>query len=166
MKHMPLLAALLLTGLAACSTMGTVTPLAGSTNAPLPAASTWSVAVRGCEVPSRCEQLRSAVASRLIGAGLAERVVTPGQRADMNLELQVTNMRVVHGALRVAFGAFAGRNAVTATGTVQDVRGRTPVTLRNFQVEAASASHPFSGEDGVQDAYRQFAEDVVRALRT
>lgn len=166
MKRTPFLAALLLTGLAACSTTGTVTPLAGATNAPLPPAATWSVNIQGCEVPSRCEQLRSAVASRLIGAGLAERVVMPGQRADMNLDVQVTNMRVVHGALRVAFGAFAGRNSVVATGTAQSLRGGRPVTLRSFRVEAASASHPFSGEDGVQDAYRQFAEDVVRALRT
>ena len=108
---------------------------------------------------------RSAVASRLIGAGLAERVVIPGQRADMALDVQVTNLRAVPGAVRVMFGAFAGRNSVTATGTVQDLRGRTPVTLRSFQVESGSASHSFSGESGVADAYRRFAEDVVGALR-
>ena len=166
MKRTSFLAGLLLTGLAACSTTGTVTPLAGSTGAPVPAVTTWSVAVRGCEAPARCEELRSAVASRLVGAGLAERVVVPGQRADMNLDVQVTTLRAVPGAVRVMFGAFAGRNSVAATGTVQDLRGRTPVTLRSFRIESGSASHPFSGESGVADAYRRFAEDVVGALRT
>ena len=132
----------------------------------MPAASTWSVAIRGCEAPARCEELRSAVASRLIGAGLAERVVAPGQRAEMNLDLQVTNPRAVPGAVRGMFGAFAGCNSVTATGRVQNLRGRTPVTPRSFKVESGSASHPFSGESNVGDAYRRFTDDVVGALRT
>lgn len=166
MKHAHLLAGVLLTGLAACTTVGTVTPLGGSAGVPVPAASVWSVAVRGCEAPARCEELRSAVASRLIGAGLAERVAGPGQPAEMSLDLHVSNLRAVPGAVRVLFGTMAGRSSVTATGTVQSLRGGVPVTLRSFNVESASASHPFSGESGVGDAYRQFASDVVGALRS
>ena len=158
-------ATLLLAG-AGCSSVGTVTPISGGSGAAIPTASTWALTVRGCPEPAQCEELRSAVASRLVGSGLAERVVGPGQAAGIGLDVQVTRIRAVPGGVRVAFGAMAGRNAVTGTETLTDLRGRAPTTLRSFTVDAASASHPFSGESSLSDAYRQFASDTVAALRS
>ena len=57
---------------------------------------------------------------------------------------------------------MAGRNSLTSTDTLRDRRG---TVLRTFKVESASAAHPFSGESGLSDAYRQFANDTVSALR-
>jgi hypothetical protein len=147
--------------LAACSTEGTVTPLTGGA-VPLPTASTWALSVRGCPEASECEDLRTSLAGRVIGAGLAERVVAPGQPADRSLDVLVTRVRTVSGVERVFLSVLAGRNEVASTDSLRD---RTGAVLRSFKVESASASHPLSGESGLADAYRQFATDTVSALR-
>ena len=159
-------AAALLLGMAACSTEGRITPLISSSVTPVPTAAVWSLAVRGCERPAECEELRSAIASRLVGANLAERIVAAGQPAQLGLAIDVNRIRTVSGTERVLFGALAGRNEVTATATLQDLRGPTQGVLRSFRAESGSAAHPFSGESGLQDAYRQFSNDIVSGLRT
>lgn len=155
-----------LLAVAGCSTVDTVTPISGGSGTAVPAASTWALMVRGCPEPSQCEELRSALSSRLVGSGLAERVVAPGQAAQVSLDVQVTRVRAVPGTVRVLFGTMAGRNAVVGTQTLTDLRGYRPTVLRSFMVDAASASHPFSGESSLSDAYRQFAADTVTALRS
>lgn len=80
----------------------------------------------------------------------------------MSLDVQVDQTRSVSGTARVLFGAMAGRNSVASTDTLRD---RSGTVLRSFRVESASASHPFSGESNLSDAYRQFASDTVTALR-
>lgn len=160
------LAGIALLAVAGCSTVGTVTPVSGGSGTPVPAASTWAVTVRGCQEATQCEELRSALASRLVGSGLAERIVGPGQPAQLGLDVNVSRVRAVPGGVRVMFGTMAGRNAVIGTETLTDLRGPTPTVLRTFTVEAASASHPFSGESSLSDAYRQFATDTVAALRS
>lgn len=159
-KHILSIAASLLL-LAACSTEGRVTPLT-SGGGSLPTGASWALAVRGCPQQSQCDDLRTAVAGRLVGAGMAERIVGAGQTADLSLDVQVTRVRTVSGAERVFLGTLAGRNEVASTDVLRD---RTGAVLRSFQVESASASHPFSGESGLSDAYRQFATDTVSALR-
>ena len=165
MRSFPAFALVALIGVAACSTEGKVTPLTSSVAAPLPAASVWSLTVKGCERLNNCEELRSAIAGRLVGASLAERIVVAGQTAQLSLTVDVNRVRTVSGTERVLFGVLAGRNEVAGLVTLQDLRASSPGTLRSFRVEAGSASHPFSGESGVQDAYREFASDVVSGLR-
>lgn len=147
--------------LAACSTEGHVTPLAGGA-AVVPPASSWALSVHGCPQPSQCEDLRASLAGRLVGTGLADRVVSGGQPADVSLDVQVTRIRTVSGVERVLFGAMAGRNEVASMDVLRD---RSGTVLRSFTVESASAAHPFSGESGLSDAYRQFAADTASALR-
>ena len=147
--------------LAACSTEGRVTPSTGAAT-PLPPASSWGLTVHGCRDLAQCEDIRTALAGRMIGAALTERIVPGGQQADLMLDVNVTNVRTVSGAERVFFGAMAGRNEVASDDVVRD---RTGAVLRSFKVESASAAHPFSGESGLPDAYRQFASDTVSALR-
>ena len=71
-------------------------------------------------------------------------------------------MRSVSGTQRILLGALAGRNSITSTDTLRD---RSGAVLRSFQVESASAAHPFSGESGMSDAYRQYASDTIDALK-
>ena len=151
--------------LVACSTEGRVTPLAGGTasiTAPIPAVPSLALSVRGCPQASQCEDFRTSLAGRLVGAGMAERIVAVGQPANLSLDVLVSRVRTVSGAERVLLGTLAGRNEVAATNTLRD---RTGTVLRSFQVESASASHPFSGESSLSDAYRKFATDTVPALR-
>lgn len=157
MRRLALLAVL---PIAACSTEGKVTPLV--TGAALPTSPTWAVGVRGCDKPADCQDLRSELAARLIGAGIAERIVTPGVPAPLAIDVNVNRTRTVSGAERVFFGALAGRNEVGATATVTNASG---TVLRSYQVESGSAAHPFSGESGQSDAQRRFATDVVSGLR-
>ena len=154
-----------LLSLPACSTEGRVTPLTSGGAVPTLAAATWSLNVRGCERSADCEDLRSAIAGRLVGGNLAERIVAAGQPAQLGLTVDVSRVRTVSGAERVFFGALAGRNEVVATAALQDLRGPTQSSLRSFKVESVSAAHPFSGESGIQDAYRQFSTDLVSGLR-
>ena len=130
--------------------------------APLPRVASWALSVQGCTEAIQCEELRSSLAGRLVGAGLAERIVAAGQPADLALDVRVSRIRAVSGAARVFGGVLAGRNEVAASETVRDRNG---AVLRSFNVESASASHPFSGQSGLADAYRQFAADTVSALR-
>lgn len=96
-----------------------------------------------------------------MGAGMAERVVAGNQPHDIVLEVRIKRTRTVPGTERVFFGALAGRNAMVSTNRLLDRKG---TVLRSFTVESASAAHPFSGESGASDAYRQFATDAgVRA---
>lgn len=148
--------------LVACSTEGKVTPLLTGAQAPLPAAATWAVTVQGCPESNQCEELRTALTGRLVGSGLAARVAPPGQPADLSLDVQITQLRTVSTTARVLIGTFAGRNSVVGTETLRDRAGNT---LRSFQVEAASAAHPISGETTVYDAYREFAANSIAALR-
>ena len=147
--------------LGACSTEGKVTPLIRSAG-PAPTASTWALGVHGCEQVGQCEELRTSLVGRLIGAGMAERVVPYGQAAELSLDVKVDRVRAVSGTERILLGAIAGRNSVTSTDTLRDRQGNV---LRSFRVESASAAHPFSGESGLSDAYRQYAADTVAALR-
>ena len=158
MKKVAVCAALLLAG---CSTEGRVTPVSGGAGA-LPRASSWALSVHGCEDAPDCQEIRTAVAGRMVGDGMAERIVSAGQPADLTLDISVTNVRAVPGAVRVLFGAMAGRNEVASDDVVRD---RNNAVLRSFKVESASAAHPFSGESNLSDAYRQFASDTVSALR-
>lgn len=161
MRRYPLFVLLApLLAVAACSTEGKVTPLVSGTA--LPSATTWSVAVHGCETATTCEDLRSEIASRLIGSGLAERITGPAAPAPLTLDVNVSRTRTVSGAERVFFGALAGRNEVGATATVKDGRG---AVLRSYQVESGSAAHPFSGQSGESDAQKRFATDVISGLR-
>jgi len=159
-------AAIALLGVTACSTEGRVTPLISGNAEPMPVAATWSLTVRGCERTIDCDDLRSTIAGRLVGANLAEKIVAGGQTAQLGLTVEINRIRTVSGVERVLFGALAGRNEVVATAILQEYRGATPNTLRSFKVESGSAAHPFSGESGLQDAYRQFATDVVSGIRT
>lgn len=145
---------------AGCSTEGRVTPLSGGVA--LPQAKVWALDVQGCGQVTQCEDIRSSLVGRLIGTGLAERVVSNGQPYDVRLDVGIERLRSVSGVERVVFGTFAGRNEVMATDRLTDRNGGT---LRTFKVESASAAHPFSGESGLSDAYRQFATDTVSALR-
>ncbi len=148
--------------LAACSTEGRVTPLLTGAAAPLPIAATWALSVQGCPEPNQCEDLRTALAGHLVGAGLAAHIVPPGQPADLSLDVRVTQMRTVSTTARVILGTFAGRNAVVGTDTLRD---RTGTVLRSFEVEGNSAAHPISGQTTLLDAYRTFATETVTALR-
>ena len=147
--------------LAACSTAGKGTPLT-STGGPTRATDMALNVHGGCEDGGQCEELRSELASRLVGAGMAERIVAPWRPADLSLDVQVDQIHSVSGTARVLFGALAGRNSITSTDMLQD---RSGMVLRSFRVESASASHPFSGESNLSDACRQFASDTISALR-
>lgn len=146
----------------ACSTEGKVTPLQTGATVPIPATSIWALLVHGCPEPNQCEELRTALAGHLVGAGLAASIAPPGQPADLLLDVQVTRMRTVSGTARVIFGMFAGRNVVVATDTLHD---HTGTMLRSFEVEGDSAAQPLSEETTLLDAYRQLATDTVTALR-
>ncbi len=63
------------------------------------------------------------------------------------------------------FGVLTGRNKVASLVTLQDLRASSPSTLWLFRGEAGSASHLFSGESGVRDAYREVVSDAVSGLR-
>ena len=149
--------------LAGCASQGTVTPLS-SNNVPLPPASNWALAVTGCPKASQCAELRSVLANQLVSSGLARTVVPSGSMADLAVDLNVSNLRAVPTAVRVLFGAMAGRNEVASTATVRNPRNGA--VLRSFQIKSESAAHPFSGESMEVDAYKKLAAQMVEALRS
>ncbi len=154
MRAIMLLLAIVVSG---CSTEGQVTRLiAGS--ATLPPSKSWSVVLNGCE-PTACIDIRTAVVARLMGAGVVEGI---SSQSPVVLQIDIERTRSVSTAERVLFGAMAGRNEVEALVTLKDGSG---TAIRSFRVKSGSAAHPLSFEAGVQDAYRQFGNDVVAGVR-
>ena len=151
--------------LAACTTQGTVTPVQNA--AGVPPAPTWSLLVQGCPRTDTCEDLRTAILSRLVASRLAERVVAPFERAQVELTVDVTSTRTIGAQDRVLLGAINGRNTVTGQVTVRDLRrpGNPPGPPQVLRLASASAGFPYSDETRPQDATDRFATDLVNSLQ-
>lgn len=108
--------------------------------ATLPAANTsakavkdikFSVAAAGKASVAENESFVLADFEKAINADLKERKLIDGQSADA-LDVQITKVKIKHGATSYFAGPFAGADEITATVTLKGTTGKTEVISATF----------------------------------
>lgn len=161
--------ALAVLALAACSSSGQLS-VAKPKSEPIRPNSTVALSINANEgsgspehVDQGIQQMRSDLYANLPATGIFSQVVPEGQPADYDMQIGVSNVRLVSGAARFWGGTFAGANAVTGDVSLVDQSNGLEVT--SFTATGESASHPASSASGFDDAVREFTGQVTEALQ-
>jgi hypothetical protein len=109
------------------------------------------------------QNVRAALFGRLVSEGLFTQVLARDQVADYRMVVALSKVDVVSQGARIFFGVLAGDNDLTADVTVSKSDAADPLT--RFQVVGASASHPLSSENDMDDAIKELVTKIVEALR-
>lgn len=147
----------------ACSAGGKISNLSGQTTVIQPA-DTWAINVVSNDEDFTQEaklDIGAAIGSKLLATGLARHIALSGQPADQVLDIHVTHYKRVSAGERLMLGVMAGRNHIDADETVKQKDGTIE---KQFTVNAESASHPYSGESGMDDATQAFINNSYAAL--
>lgn len=108
-------------------------------------------------------QLRGALASKLLGAGLFEKISSQdNESSEYTISIALTEVKNVSGAARVMLGVLSGNNKVG--GDVNVINNITGQTVRSFSFIGESASHPMSGKSDMKDAIDEAANVIVNGL--
>jgi hypothetical protein len=160
---------LLVFALGACSSSGQVQVTKAKTDTIRPGASV-SLAVNAAEengesedVQRGLQDVRTNLYANLPASGVFSEVVAEGQEADYEMDVNVTNVRLVSGTARAIGGAFAGANVVSGDVVLTDSANGLEVV--KFSATGESASHPISSESGFDSAVREFSTQVTQTLQ-
>jgi len=107
-------------------------------------------------------EVRAGIIDHLIGAGLFREVVSHADAEDVELHVQLRDVREASGGTRIRWGWWAGENHIHADVVLR--RRSTDEVLRSCYLEASSASHPMSGCSDMSDAVGELAKAVVAFL--
>ena len=162
-KLVPTLLALII--VAACSSTGTLEVSQPKTSTIPPGMIVSLKVTSASDEESREVALRlsSELFGRLVSEGIFQQVVQVQQPSQYTLNVQVGDVREVSQGARIFFGVLAGANMLRASVSLYEREPRQLITA--FDVEAESASHPFSSEAGIEDAVREAATKIIFALR-
>ena len=108
-------------------------------------------------------RMRDDLFGRLVAEGVFKQVVQADQPADYRLTMNLSGVEEVSQTARIFLGVLAGSNELKADVTLTDAK--SGATVEAFQVTGASASHPLSSQNGIEDAVREAAVKTVQALR-
>ena len=151
--------------LAACSSSGKL-ELLQSKSASIPPGKTVSLIVKSDKDEDSLrmvQRLRGELFGRLVSEAIFKQVLHPREKGDYAMEVQVLKAEVVSQGARIFFGVLAGANKLRCSVKLVDqVTGRV---VTSFNVEGESASHPFSTENGLDDAVREVVTNMIVALR-
>jgi hypothetical protein len=109
------------------------------------------------------QNVRAALFGRLVSEGLFKQVLAKDQAADYRMTVALSNVDVVSQGARIFLGVFAGSNDLTADVTV--TKAVATADLARFQVVGASAAHPLSSENDMDDAIKELVTKIVEGLR-
>ena len=109
------------------------------------------------------QRLRSELFGRLVSEAIFKRVLHPQEKGDYVMEVRVLDTEEVSQGARIFFGVLAGSNRMRCG--VRLVDHATGRVVTDFNVEGASASHPLSSENGLDDAIREVVSNIIIALR-
>jgi hypothetical protein len=109
------------------------------------------------------QNVRAALFGRLVSEGLFTQVMAKDQAADYRMVVALSKVDVVSQGARIFFGVLAGSNDLTADVSVAKGQAIEPIT--KFQVVGASASHPLSSENDMDDAIKELVTKIIEALR-
>jgi len=109
------------------------------------------------------QRLRGEMFGRLVSEAVFKHVLHPQETGDYTMKVQVLDTNEVSQGARIFFGVLAGANKLRCS--VQLVEQRTGNLVTSFQVEGESAAHPFSTENGKDDAIREVVTKIIVALQ-
>ena len=146
--------------LAACSSGGDIKVLSSAPATNLPAQPSVRLIVNAV-APDSGEVLadvRAAVLGQLEATGHYSRVSVGPEPSDLVITVDIIKYAKVTTGERILVGALAGRNRVGTN--VKIVQSATSVTIKSFEANGESASHPLSSESGFSDAVREVAKQI------
>lgn len=149
--------------LAACSSGGDLKVLSSAPATNLPAQPSVRLVVNAVAKDSGdvLADLRAAILGQLMASGRYSKVSAGPEPSDLIITVDIVKYAKVSTAERILAGALAGRNRV---GTdVKIVQPSTNVTVKSFEANGESASHPLSSESGLSDAVREVAKQISAA---
>jgi hypothetical protein len=157
------LCCLLLT--AACSSSGTLEMKTPKAAAIPPGHSVALDVTAAADEDSRnaAHRMRVELFGRLVAEGVFRQVVAAGEPADYRMQVALGEVEEVSQGARIFLGVMAGSNELTAAVTLKDAATDAVVTA--FDVSGESAAHPLSSENGMDDAVREAASNIIRALQ-
>jgi hypothetical protein len=165
-KHIAIL--LLAGGLAACSASAKVAVTQPkSTTIPSNSVVALEVAASGSETVDEdtaavLQKMRSSLFGGLVADGIFKQVVQPGEPADYTMKVSVDGVRSVSQGARIFLGVLAGENKFAAHCALNDAK--TGAKVADFTVTGASAVHPLSSENGMEDAISKVVEKIIISL--
>lgn len=109
------------------------------------------------------QKLRSSLFGGLVANGVFKQVVHPSDPADYRLVVSIDGVRAVSQGARIFLGVLAGENQLAAHCLLtESVNGEK---VADFTVTGASAAHPLSSENDMDDAIGKVVEKIVASLR-
>lgn len=163
-------AAVLLLFVAGCSSSGGLKVKSSSTEK-IAAGKTAALSI-GIDAPGKeneddykevLNRVKERLYAKLLSEGMFKSLVLAPEPADYLLDVKVKGARQVSGTARIWAGVMAGPNV--AELSVKLDNSSTKQTIKAFDVEGASAAHPFSPEAGLDDAIREAVNNVLKGLR-
>jgi hypothetical protein len=109
------------------------------------------------------QKLRSSLFGGLVANGVFKQVVHTSDPADYRLAISIDGVRAVSQGARIFFGVLAGENQLAAHCLLTDSASGEKVA--DFTVTGASAAHPLSSENDMDDAIGKVVEKIVASLR-
>ncbi|MCE1227754.1 MAG: DUF4410 domain-containing protein [Geobacteraceae bacterium] len=107
--------------------------------------------------------LKDKLYSMLVSQGVFKSSVFSPNKADYSLEVSVTDAKIVSNAARLMLGVMAGPSSVEAEVLLKD--SMSDKILTAFNVQGSSAAHPMSSETGYENAVRETAANITKALK-
>jgi hypothetical protein len=149
--------------LAACSSGGDIKVLSSTPATNLPAQPSVRLVVNAVAKDSGdvLPDLRAAILGQLLSNGRYSKVSVGPEPSDLIITVDIVKYAKVSTAERILAGALAGRNRVGTN--VKIVQPSTNVTVKSFEANGESASHPLSSESGLSDAVREVAKQISAA---
>lgn len=161
--------ALLVFGLAACSSSGTIEVKQGLSE-DIPPGKIVALEVDAItedsdadEVAEARQRMSSDLFGRLVAEGIFAQVVQAGQPADYDMTVVMSGIDEVSTGARIFFGVFAGADELVADVALQNNASQQQIA--KFTVTGESASHPLSSETGMEDAVREAVNKIIGELR-
>lgn len=165
-----ILATIIALFLAGCSSSGTMT-IKTPLNEKIPPGKTAALSV-GVDSADKANEddykevlsrIRERLYGKLISEGIFKALVLAPEPADYLLDVKVKGARKVSGVSRVMWGVMAGPNVAELSIRLKNTK--TEQIISDFDVEGASATHPFSSESGLDDAIREAVNNIAKGLR-
>jgi len=146
--------------LVACSSGGDLKVLSSAPATNLPARPSVRLVVNAVAKDSGdvLADVRVAILGQLEATGRYSKVSVGPEPSDLVITVDIVKYAKVSTGERILVGALAGRNRVGTS--VKIVQSETNVTVKSFEANGESASHPLSSESGLSDAVREVAKQI------
>ena len=109
------------------------------------------------------ESVTRLLTGKLLGSGLAKRVVGRRDAADYYLSVELTDISVQWRGSKLVFGAFLGRQGITSN--VSLLLRRSNKEIRQATITGNSPADPANPDASLDNAAKALAEEILQYLK-